>query len=175
MSFFGDGCWTLRMSRCVRKWVGWSLKRGPTPRSKANVFLPARMWTQMESYTSIWWQEGTQGAAGEEGGGSGQLWKGLRSLCIYNITGNNINPELLSRSMDVLKTKAREGSLPFSSLTHLGGHVSSHREENKREKETWKEPPHCCRWSRRSCLRGPGRNRCWKGVVGEAGQSYSET
>lgn len=123
---------TLRMSRWMRKWVGCSLKQSPSPRHKANAFLPARTWTQRGSSTLTRWREETQGAAGEEGGGSGQHWKGLRSLCI--LTGNNINPELLSRSVDVLNTKAWEDSLPFLNLTNLGGLVSSHRKEKIREK-----------------------------------------
>lgn len=95
---------TLRMSRWMGKWIGCSLKQSPSPRHKANAFLPARTWIQIGSSTLTWWWGRTQAAAGEEGGGSGQHWKGLRSLCI--LTGNNINPELLSRSVDVLNTKA---------------------------------------------------------------------
>lgn len=55
----------------------------------------------------------TQGAAGEGRGGSGQHWKGLRSLCTYVITGNSTNPELLARSIMALRQRCER--FPFFS------------------------------------------------------------
>lgn len=79
-------------------------KEKPLPQTQSQC-VPAseNMDTDRELTLTRWWEE-TQGAAGEEGGGSRQHWKGLRSL--YILTSNNINPELLDRSVDVLNTKA---------------------------------------------------------------------